>query len=265
MRQNHAGNVRYRRQLALLACAFTSSASAGWVTLTDDGLTAGATAVKSGCVAPGQYERPTVPLARSVTIQGLPDSGKCYFALNAGPQDEWVADFTALRFGRGLPGPVGNLGITWKPSPAGSSSRYLRWTITKRRGVQDSVQVDELEVLNGSTVVSLAAAVVTNPGGNGPANETAPNLVRAGKWLDWNFSTIGGTVGRSVVLIDRGSSAASFTGYRYRTANDYPERDPVSWTLERSADGVAYVVIDTRTDQSIPTARGAFTAVMVTQ
>jgi len=72
-------------------------------------------------VAPGQYERPIVPIAGATagtaTLEGLPDAGRCYFALNAGPQDEWLFDFTALSGGRALPGQVRNLNVTWEPTP----------------------------------------------------------------------------------------------------------------------------------------------------
>jgi len=109
--------MRASHAVALAAALVALPAAAGWVTITDDGLTAGATAIRSGCVAPGQYERPPTPLARRVVIDGLPDSGRCYFHLNAGPQDEWIVDFTTLVGGRALPGPVRNLAITWAPTP----------------------------------------------------------------------------------------------------------------------------------------------------
>lgn len=104
----------------LAACALSSTAIAGWVRV-DWTPTPGVTALRSGCVAPGQYERPATPIAGAssgnVTLVNLPDAGKCYFALNAGPQDEWVADFTALAFGQSAPGAVRNLAITWASSP----------------------------------------------------------------------------------------------------------------------------------------------------
>ena len=83
-------------------------------------------AVRSGCVAPGQYERPAVPIAGSspgsITIDGFPDSGQCHFRLNAGAQDEWTADFTALSFRRALPGSVSNLNVAWSPTPVVAAS-----------------------------------------------------------------------------------------------------------------------------------------------
>lgn len=106
----------------LAAVALSQSAAAGWVQLSYSP-TPGATALRSGCVAAGQYERPAVTVAAaaagSVTIAGLPDVGRCYFTLDAGPQDEWFFDFGTLSGGPSLPGPIQNVAITWSPTPAG--------------------------------------------------------------------------------------------------------------------------------------------------
>jgi regulation of enolase protein 1 (concanavalin A-like superfamily) len=119
---------RYANALGLLAILAAVPASAGWVRASWSP-SPGVTALRSGCVAPGQYERSPVPIAGnvagSVTVEGLPDSGRCYFALNAGPQDEWLYDFTALVGGPAAPGPVVNLAVTSAPSlpsPAFQSS-----------------------------------------------------------------------------------------------------------------------------------------------
>lgn len=111
------------RALGLLAAlVLAAPASAGWVRLTWAPI-AGVTGVRSGCVAAGQYERPLVATASgSAVITGLPDVGRCYFTLNAGPQDEWSFDFGACAVGecagaRMPPGEVRNLTITTSPTP----------------------------------------------------------------------------------------------------------------------------------------------------
>ncbi len=48
---------------------------------------------------------------------------------------------------------------------------------------------------------------------------------------------------------------AKVSGYRWSTANDAPDRDPVSWTLLGSNDGVNWDVIDQVVDANIPTDR----------
>lgn len=104
----------------VLGCALTYPALAGWVTVSWSG-TPGVTALRSGCVAPGQYERAPIVIAGTmpgtVVVPNLPDTGLCYFALNAGPQDEWIANFSTLQFAPALPGAVGNLTVTWVPTP----------------------------------------------------------------------------------------------------------------------------------------------------
>jgi len=108
------------RLSGLIAACLAFSAHAGWVRI-DWAPSPGVTGIKSGCINPGQYERPLVPIAGTIagraTIAGLPDSGTCYFELNTGAQDEWEADFSALKFGRAAPGSVENLSITWSPTP----------------------------------------------------------------------------------------------------------------------------------------------------
>lgn len=158
------------------------------------------------------------------------------------------------------PGPVRNVVIV--PIAASTAPRYLRLTFTKRRGAANSLQLDELQLLSAGQPVTIAGAIVSNPGGASPTYELPGQLVGTsnGKWLDFNFSTqISSVTGRSVVVVDL-VTPRTFNGYRLRTANDAPERDPVSWALEVSADGVTYRSIDARTDFATPTARGAFTS-----
>jgi len=258
----------FSKLVALLLVS--SAASAGWVTLNWTP-TPGVTGVKSGCVATNQYERALVPIngaaAGTVTIQGLPDSGRCYFELNAGPQDEWFFDFTTLVGGIAVPGPIANLAVTWAPSPPMVGRRFLRFTFTSRRGGENSMQLNEIELLlNGVRVPWPQGPTVTNPGGSNPTVETPLNLVTQTnlKWLDFNFSTsLTSLTGRSVVVIDA-KVPITFNGYRFRTANDVQERDPVTWTLEASADGVTYAVIDMRTNALVPTARDTLTGTFST-
>lgn len=111
------GDGQLMRLLALiLGCALALTAAAGSVTLS---YSPGATTVRSGCVAAGQYERaPTsVNGARGgqVTIANLPDAGRCYFVQDGG--DELYFDFSALAGGPSLPGPVSNFAVTWSPTP----------------------------------------------------------------------------------------------------------------------------------------------------
>ncbi len=48
--------------------------------------------------------------------------------------------------------------------------------------------------------------------------------------------------------------------YRYCTGNDFPSRDPVSWTVLASSDnGATWFTIDTRSNATVPSTRNAYT------
>ena len=91
-----------------------------------------------------------------------------------------------------------------------------------------------------------------NPGGSNPGGET-PDLAVDGslttKWLDFN---------QGPLIFDFGS-AATVDGYRWATANDATERDPVRWTLEGSDDETNWVLVDERVDADFPTPVARFT------
>ena len=42
------------------------------------------------------------------------------------------------------------------------------------------------------------------------------------------------------------------TSYTITSANDFPERDPLSWSLQGSNDGSNWTTIDSRTNQDFP-------------
>jgi hypothetical protein len=96
---------------------------------------------------------------------------------------------------------------------------------------------------------------VTNPAGYSPEGEE-PEKVYDGdletKWLDLDFDMNG----RSVIVIEF-PEPVSFDSYRWVTANDSEERDPVSWTLEVSSDGASWTEVDEKVDASVVTDREA--------
>ena len=145
--------------------------------------------------------------------------------------------------------------------PPAVNHRYYRFTPTKLRNgaVVNSVQLAEFEFLReGLSVIPDAVPFVSNPGGNNPANEPPANLVDRSadtKWLDYN---------KGAVVFDFGD-AMQIDAYGFTTANDVADRDPVSWTLEGSDDGLVWHLLDSQTDHATPTARktaaGPFSAV----
>jgi hypothetical protein len=160
---------------------------------------------------------------------------------------------------------------------AGVTYRYIKWQITKRRNTGTGcrhfgletycIQASEFKLLLNGSEVTWPGAGVDNPGGSWPAGTEVPwNMTDndlSTKWLDWNFDTDGGDpqTGSSILLIDVGSgNSVTFDGYKWGTANDAPERDPISWNLYGSNNGTTWTLLDTRNDENITTNRQIYTS-----
>lgn len=84
------------------------------------------------------------------------------------------------------------------------------------------------------------------PGGN-PVNEEPPRALDntvTSKWLAFEPS------GTYYGFRFAGGVRRTVNAYTLTSANDEPNRDPYSWTLSGSNDGVNYTIIDTRTAQT---------------
>jgi len=99
-------------------------------------------------------------------------------------------------------------------------------------------------MVNATTsLVQLTAQTISARGQNSPVEGIA-QLVdgnTATKWLDF-----AGTTWVKVVF----GSPTVLQAYSLTSANDFPERDPASWTLSGSNDGTTWTVIESRTGQS---------------
>lgn len=132
---------------------------------------------------------------------------------------------------------------------------YYRFTPVELRDdfSADSVQLSEFEFALDTEVVDLADATITNPGGDNPGGEEVENvadLSTASKWLDFNRGP----------LVFEFPAPVTIDRYRFATANDAEERDPVHWTLEGSTDGTTWQVLDERDSETVPTDRFTYTA-----
>ena len=129
--------------------------------------------------------------------------------------------------------------------------RYYRFTPTQLRVPNDCcVQLAEFEFLLGG--IKANTPIVWNPDGRNPNGET-PDLAVDGslttKWLDFNQGSL---------VFDFGS-AMTVNGYRWSTANDSTQRDPVRWILEGSKDTINWDLVDERVDDDFPTPSARFT------
>lgn len=138
------------------------------------------------------------------------------------------------------------------------SYRYIKFSVIKRRsGGSGYIQLSEIEFLdrNGNKFLWPQDTVITASSTPADVSEDAINII------DGLTSTkyCGNTPGYVDFIIDLGESNAIDIGaYRiwcWYTANDYNSRDPVSFSLSVSDDGIDYEEVDSIVDATITTAR----------
>ena len=145
-----------------------------------------------------------------------------------------------------------------------ANHRFYRFTPIALRPGADAHQLSEFSFFHNGTELNLFATnaafppltgsngtnddlvnvIVTNPGGTQPAN--APLLTDGltdTKLLD----------GRVQPVVFEFEQATAIDSYRFTTANDAQQRDPVKWILEGSGDGIEWTLIDNVTAFSYPT------------
>ncbi|KAL1529423.1 hypothetical protein AB1Y20_000372 [Prymnesium parvum] len=97
----------------------------------------------------------------------------------------------------------------------------------------DAVALGEVEMLSEDGSL-LPIASIRNPEGSQREEENAARAadgVNATKWIDTSFHS--NSSNSSVLHITLSDPPLPLAGYRFFTANDAPQRDPISWRLER--------------------------------
>lgn len=137
------------------------------------------------------------------------------------------------------PFPSRGLKVNFTPASTGSF-RFYRFVFTPNVAVPH-FQVAEI-TLNPTNVVG-----VTNPSYADHAVPASNQLVE--KSVDGSVATKWCVVHQNKPLVwqSRYSAPLTITGYSLSSADDVPERDPRTWTLEGSADGNLWTLIDSRT------------------
>lgn len=164
-------------------------------------------------------------------------------------------------YGEGNPGSLlfdATGGITYDSATLFSNS-YLWYrfvTLATRNNSATSVQLSELEILLEGSRVDYTNATADNPGGDNPPGETAAQGIDnnvATKWLDFNKGSL------SIEF----PVATTADGFRYVTANDSSDRDPVRWTLQGSLDGSSWISLHLQetSNATIPLARETATSI----
>jgi alpha-L-fucosidase len=113
----------------------------------------------------------------------------------------------------------------------------------------DSVVAIEM---NGVPIPAVSSLALRSTGGTATAStqqagETAANAFDGSTATKW-FNGNGGTTGW--LQYQFGGTAWAVSQYRIASANDVPGRDPRNWQLQGSTNGVNWVTLDTRANQT---------------
>ncbi|MDO8563827.1 MAG: hypothetical protein Q7R87_02375 [Nanoarchaeota archaeon] len=155
---------------------------------------------------------------------------------------------------------------------ASVSYRYVKWEVTKRKSATDNcastycIQAAEFVLIYSNASVSWpSGTTAANPNGKNPVTETPAKAIDSStstKWLDQNFTLgVASQTGHSNLSIDTGASnTVTFDAYKWATANDATERDPVSWNVYGSNDNSTWTLLDNRSGESITATRNTYTS-----
>eukprot|EP00929_Paragymnodinium_shiwhaense_P124050 TRINITY_DN988_c0_g1_i4.p1 TRINITY_DN988_c0_g1~~TRINITY_DN988_c0_g1_i4.p1 ORF type:complete len:1003 (-),score=315.27 TRINITY_DN988_c0_g1_i4:170-2938(-) len=132
--------------------------------------------------------------------------------------------------------------------------KCFRFTPTKLRNNRraNSVQISDI-FLKGDAPISMKNFKAKNPGGRSPRNEEPHRAVDENpqtKWLDF----------KKGALVIESKSPVKASGFRFTTANDATERDPMAWKMEGSADCSKYEMLHQTSWYNTPGSRFSPTA-----
>ena len=142
---------------------------------------------------------------------------------------------------------------------------YYRWVLTERRGTDDggynAIQVSELVFYDeDKNVISWPSDVTIKSSLDTSWNEPIANLVDNNTKNKWGCNKWGSSAAGNCVIDIFAPNMQVPSYYGYVTGSDMPARDPVSWKLYYSFDGLKYYEassMERATD--IPTDRNAKT------
>jgi len=118
-------------------------------------------------------------------------------------------------------------------------------------GKANSVQISDI-FLRADAPVTMKGFSAKNPGGDNPGGEKPEKCVDEDpqtKWLDFK---------KTKPLIIESKDAVKVSHFRFVTANDHNERDPVGWTMEGSEDCKDYQMLHEQTKYAYATPAARF-------
>ena len=128
--------------------------------------------------------------------------------------------------------------------------QYYRFNVSHVRSGYN-IQISELNLLLNNVRVNFSGAVATAPGGSSPSGELPPKAIDNNVSTKWYSNVI-------VPLIVNFNSPTHINQYQFATANDSPQRDPISWTFEGSNDNNTWNILDTQTNYPTTTTRETY-------
>lgn len=142
---------------------------------------------------------------------------------------------------------------------------YYRWVLTERRGTYDggynAIQVSELVFYDeDKNVISWPSDVTIKSSLDTSWNEPIANLVDNNTKNKWGCNKWGSSAAGNCVIDIFAPNMQVPSYYGYVTGSDMPARDPVSWKLYYSFDGLKYYEASSMEQATnIPTDRNAKT------
>lgn len=123
----------------------------------------------------------------------------------------------------------------------GAPAERVTWR--DRRGTFISVALRTVPSAGGTVAVKVDEVVASDE--HPEAGEVAENLLTAGpdKWLGWD---------EAVTLDLTPAEPVAVTAYTLTSGNDCRDRDPRSWRLLGSMDGMTWYTLDSQVDQAFP-------------
>ena len=156
----------------------------------------------------------------------------------------------------------------YEPVVSGDAVTHVKWSLLQTRGQSyDCIQVREFEMRNiDNELISFKSNVtgVFVPSSTTPVYGTSqtPDALVDGtsrKMCCTNFSS---SITEFIFTMEPTTPVPMnrIKDYRYITAEDEPNRDPISWVLYVSTDGTNYIEVDRRINQTITQSRSTGTS-----
>ena len=135
--------------------------------------------------------------------------------------------------------------------------RYLRIIVNALRGNTTVFQVSEIKIISktGKSMTWPAETLVTSTMKETGEAESPQNLIDGSVETKFCSTLFSPGAQINIDLKSNVLDRIEFTGWQWFTANDSPERDPVSFELLGSVDGTEFLHLDSATNAQITTTR----------